>query len=69
MSSTRVATKPQQLQLLADCLHKGLHALSVDLIYRYPYGRWTCADGRQVLFNRGYNPIWSWRPNRGVDAL
>jgi hypothetical protein len=24
---------------------------------RYPYGVWTCADGRQVLFNRNYNPI------------
>lgn len=22
-----------------------------------PYGRWTCADGRQVLFNREYQPI------------
>ena len=22
-----------------------------------PYGKWTCADGRQVLFNRGYRPI------------
>jgi hypothetical protein len=25
-----------------------------------PYGLWTCADGRQVLFNRNYDPIW-WR--------
>jgi hypothetical protein len=24
---------------------------------RLPYGCWTCADGRQVLFNRGYLPI------------
>ncbi len=23
-----------------------------------PYGKWTCADGREVLFNRGYKPIW-----------
>lgn len=23
-----------------------------------PYGKWTCADGRQVLFNRNYKPIW-----------
>jgi hypothetical protein len=22
-----------------------------------PYGIWTCADGRQVLFNRDYTPI------------
>ena len=23
-----------------------------------PYGKWTCADGREVLFNRRYQPIW-----------
>lgn len=22
-----------------------------------PYGKWTCADGREVLFNRAYWPI------------
>jgi hypothetical protein len=22
-----------------------------------PYGKWTCADGREVLFNRQYHPI------------
>lgn len=26
-------------------------------IVRLPYGQWTCADGRRVLFNRGYQPI------------
>lgn len=28
-----------------------------------PYGKWTCADGREVLFNRFYEPIWQRRPN------
>lgn len=23
-----------------------------------PYGKWTCADGREVLFNRSYRAIW-----------
>jgi hypothetical protein len=23
-----------------------------------PYGEWTCADGREVLHNRFYEPIW-----------
>ncbi len=23
-----------------------------------PYGLWLCADGREVLFNRFYDPIW-----------
>jgi hypothetical protein len=26
-----------------------------------PYGVWVCADGRQVLFNRDYLPIWQRR--------
>ena len=32
----------------------------------FPYGKWTCADGREVLFNRYYNPIWSRSPNGTV---
>lgn len=27
-----------------------------------PYGRWTCASGRIVLFNRFYEPIWDKQP-------
>jgi hypothetical protein len=23
-----------------------------------PYGIWYCADGREVLFTRGYSPLW-----------
>ena len=26
-----------------------------------PYGIWTCPDGREVLFNRFYEPIWQRR--------
>ena len=29
-----------------------------------PYGKWTCADGREVLFNRFYEPLWQ----RTVDG-
>lgn len=31
-----------------------------------PYGRWTCADGREVLFNREYTPIWQRRPGQSA---
>jgi hypothetical protein len=31
-----------------------------------PYGRWTCADGREVLFNRHYIAIYQRRPGKGV---
>src|SRR5215468_6698717 len=27
-----------------------------------PYGLWTCPDGREVLFNRDYAPIWERLP-------
>jgi hypothetical protein len=30
----------------------------LDRRQNLPYGKWTCADGREVLFNRGYKPIW-----------
>lgn len=23
----------------------------------FPYGKWTCEDGREVLFNRDYKPL------------
>lgn len=32
-----------------------------------PYGAWRCADGREVLFNRGYYPIFERRP--GGEAM
>jgi len=31
-----------------------------------PYGVWTCADGREVLFNRDYTPILERRPGQPV---
>lgn len=29
-----------------------------NLRQHLPYGKWTCANGREVLFNRAYGPIW-----------
>jgi hypothetical protein len=36
----------------------------VDLV---PYGRWVCGDGREVLFNRCYQPIWQRRPGAPAE--
>lgn len=33
-----------------------------DVMNNLPYGAWTCADGREVLFNRFYEPIWQRSP-------
>lgn len=35
--------------------------------FYYPYGMWTCDDGREVLFNRAYQPIWE-RKGSGTAA-
>jgi hypothetical protein len=32
-----------------------------------PYGMWTCADGREVLYNRDYHPIWQRRPGKAAE--
>lgn len=29
-----------------------------------PYGMWTCADGREVLFNRRYKPLMARMPGQ-----
>jgi hypothetical protein len=34
-----------------------------------PYGQWTCADGRRVLFNRRYRPILERLPDGQVRAM
>ena len=33
---------------------------------RCPYGKWTCADGREVIFNREYWPILERRPGENA---
>lgn len=34
-----------------------------DFLFRLwlPYGKWTCGDGREVLFNRFYEPLYERR--------
>ena len=34
-----------------------------------PYGKWVCTDGREVLFNRDYTPIWQRQANRAGDLI
>lgn len=50
-----------QLRVLTDCLRQGLHKMAVKLVPRFPYGIWACRDGREVLFDRAYKPIWQCR--------
>lgn len=34
---------------------------------RMPYGKWTCSDGREILFNRDYEPIWQRHLNQAAE--
>lgn len=49
---------------------KGLKRLSKQEWMRLelPYGRWTCPDGREVLFDRWYQPIWQRMPGETATA-
>src|SRR4051812_34435506 len=32
-----------------------------------PFGKWTCADGREVLYNRDYVALWQRRPGEPAE--
>lgn len=34
-----------------------------------PYGKWTCEDGSEVLFNRDYCPLWKRAPDGTVSPM
>jgi hypothetical protein len=36
---------------------------SAFIRWQLPYGCFHCADGREVLFDRDYAPIWSPKPS------
>jgi hypothetical protein len=42
-------------------LNEPLHAL-FPMRATLPYGKWICADGKEVLFNRDFQPIWEKSP-------
>jgi hypothetical protein len=39
---------------------------SLEKVRPTPYGAWRCADGREVLYNRNYQPIWERLPDGTV---
>jgi hypothetical protein len=38
-----------------------------EVVKRLPYGVWICADGREVMFNRSYAPMWE-RASAGAET-
>jgi hypothetical protein len=57
----------RQFALLADCLQKGLHKLAVQSVRRFPCGLWITGDGREVMIDAGYKPIWQRLLDGGVE--
>ena len=58
----------QQLETLADCLRRCWHKRSVDLVHPYPFAHWVCNDGRELLVDSAYNPIWQRSPEGYVTV-
>jgi hypothetical protein len=57
-----------QLQQIATFLGKGLHKLAHEASPHFPYGVFTFWDGREILFNRGYTPLWERLANGTVQC-
>jgi hypothetical protein len=55
----------RDLNMLASCLQRGLHKLAAPYL---PCGLWRCADGREILFDRSYRPLWQRRLNGRVEV-
>ena len=45
--------------------HRPSHADIEKMVGLLPYGQWVCAEGRIVIFNRRYSPLWE-RLSNGV---
>lgn len=45
--------------------YKGFMPMRLQL----PYGKWTCADGTEVLYNRDYCPIWTKSPDGKISGI
>ena len=52
-------------QYIAAEPHRPSHADIEKMVASLPYGQWVCADGRVVIFNRRYSPLWE-RLSNGV---
>ena len=51
-----------EARMLARLLGAGLPELAVALLGpRFPHGKWTLTDGREIIFARSYEPLWQRR--------
>lgn len=45
-----------------------MQRIEIEMRICLPYGKWRCADGREVLFNRYYQPMWHRLPGEQASA-
>lgn len=64
--SSALVQMTSDVSVIESCLNSKGFGSGKDMAYfviqhcarrTLPYGRWTCVDGREVLFNREYQPI------------
>ena len=63
MNEQEAARRPYHKLIGAEILAQDYSDYPID---RRLYGRWRCSDGREVLFNRSYRPLWERRPGQPV---
>ena len=51
----------------AICHHPRRPEAGESMRYRLIYGRWTTADGTEVMFDRRYRPRWRRKPDGVVE--
>jgi hypothetical protein len=76
ISTEHIAVPPPSIKRMTVVLIRGVNerprrpsqtAPTADYPHRdMAYGKWTCEDGRQVLYNRRYQPIWQRYPGDEV---
>ena len=63
MNEREAARRPYTKLIGPEILAQDYSDYPID---RRLYGRWRCSDGREVLFNRSYRPLWERRPGQPV---
>jgi hypothetical protein len=63
-ANSTTASEPRPWLTLGELLATDFSDVPLD---QRLYGRWKCGDGREVLFNRDYRPIWQRYPGQRAE--
>jgi hypothetical protein len=65
---TNAPVTMDQLQSIASFLENGKHTLAHKAAPHFPYGVFNLSDGREILFDRNYTPLWERLANGTVQC-